>query len=116
MKRVGWMLVLLVACGKKDELEESKIDLADLQVRKIALEAYPQWAMSNPSAACPKTIAELAKWLNSEQQLVDPWKQTIQMVCGPDAPPEAKGFGAFSMGPDQKAGTADDIKSWGPRR
>ena len=109
MKRVV-MVFVLVGCSK--ESDQSKIDLAELAVKKIALEAYPQWAMRNPTKDCPSSIDELAEFVNGKDQLIDPWKRPIEILCGPSAPPEIKGLGAMSLGPDGKKGTDDDIKSW----
>jgi hypothetical protein len=42
----------------------------------------------------------------------DIWDRPLKMLCGASAPPEAKGFGVISFGPDGTEGTDDDIKSW----
>ena len=88
----------------------SKIDLAKIEVRKYAFEAYPSWSASNPDKACPAKLADLAELTNAE--LVDPWGHAYKMMCGKDLPKGAKGLAVSSPGPDGKPGTADDIKSW----
>jgi len=109
-------LVAFAGCGSKeatDKLEASKRDIAKITANKLAVEAYPTWAMSHPDKACPDKIDDLAEYLSDKSALVDPWGHPYRFYCGPSAPPN-KGAGAMSLGPDGQEGTADDIKSWDP--
>ncbi|HEY5933934.1 MAG TPA: hypothetical protein VIU61_04850 [Kofleriaceae bacterium] len=107
------VLPLLAACPAK-EFDKSKIKLAEVQVKKIANEWYPQWALRNVSKTCPATLLEMAETVASgESDTKDPWGTPFEVKCGPNAPAEAKGgIGVVSAGPDKAPGTADDIKSW----
>jgi hypothetical protein len=105
-------LPLLAACPAK-EFEKSKISLAELQVKKIANDWYPIWATKNVDKLCPATVLELAEVMAAgEHDTKDPWGTPFEITCGPNAPAGVKGLGAMSAGPDRKAGTGDDIKSW----
>lgn len=90
---------------------KSKVDIAGLAAKKFATEAYPLWQTSHPGKTCPEKLDDLNEWADSKDGK-DPWGTPFKMVCGPDAPPAAKGFGVISFGEDMKEGTADDIKSW----
>ena len=72
--------------------------------------AYARWQLDH-EARCPQTINELVKYM-SKDGTKDPWGSEYTMVCGDQAPAEVKGFGVASAGPDGKAGTEDDVKSW----
>jgi hypothetical protein len=105
-------LLVLAACPDKAS-QQDKIDVVDIQVKKLALEIYPRWAMSNPAKQCPASLAELAASMSSEHDFTkDIWDRPLKMLCGSSAPPEAKGFAVISFGPDGTEGTDDDIKSW----
>ena len=111
-----WMVAIVVlasACGKGHESDESKVKLARLQVTKLATEHFPRWAMANASKACPDSLDELTE-SNGAPAMKDPWERPFVMVCGPTAPPAAKGFGVVSLGPDGKQDTPDDVRSWEP--
>lgn len=113
MMRMLIVLPLLAACPAK-ELDKSKINLAEVQVKKVANEWYPQWALRSPSKACPTTLLEVAEAIGmGEADTKDPWGTPLEIKCGPSAPAGAKGgIGVVSAGPDKAPGTADDIKSW----
>jgi hypothetical protein len=109
--------VVLAGCGSKeatDKLQDSKRDIAKIMTRKLVVEAYPSWAIAHLDKACPDKIDELAEYLGDKSLLADPWGHPYRFYCGASAPPDARGAGAMSLGPDGQEGTADDIKSWAP--
>ena len=114
-----WMLTIVVlasACGTGDtldKLDESKVKLAKLQASKLAAEHFPRWAMAHAGKACPDSLDELTTFIGAPA-MKDPWEHPFVMVCGPTAPPAAKGFGVVSLGGDGKQDTPDDIRSWDP--
>lgn len=104
------MLVALAACGNqaKDELDESKKERARLLVTKHAFEHYAMWVTRPTNAGSCPTIEQLAE-LGGEAK--DPWGSALVVTCDP-LPAGAVGIAISSPGPDRKAGTADDIRSW----
>ncbi len=108
-------LALLAAC--KSTKSDSKTDdprtleLAQLGVKKLAFEAYPTWAAAHADKACPDTIDELVTYVTPDSAK-DPWGNAYKMQCGSSLPPGARGIAVWSLGPDGKDATADDIKSW----
>lgn len=88
----------------------AKDQTAALLVKEYAGMAFPLWAREHVDAKCPSGIGELAELTGSKP--VDPWGNDLVMLCGENAPAEAKGFGVLSTGADGKQDTADDIKSW----
>jgi hypothetical protein len=117
MIRVGAVAIclLVTACNEKSEdevrrqLADSKLDLAKAQVKKLAYEGYGIW-ISRPAntGKCP-TVAQLAEIAGIGT--VDPWGAELTVQCD-GLPPDARGFGVFSRGPDGKDGTKDDLRSW----
>jgi hypothetical protein len=108
------IVLLASACGTgEDKFDESKVKLARLQASQLATEYYRRWAMAHVDKACPDSLDELTKF-SGAPAMKDPWEQPFVMVCGPTAPPAAKGFGAVSLGRDGKQDTPDDIRSWDP--
>ena len=107
--------LLSLALGCKDDpasrFSESKIELTQIIVKKLAFEAYPQWAAANSTKACPDSLDPLVEYM-PEQKAVDAWGRSLQMYCGANLPPGAKGLAVTSSGPDGVAGNTDDIKSW----
>jgi len=89
----------------------TKAETAKKVVQKYAYEAFPQWAVSHPDTACPAKIAELDEFMVAAETK-DPWGHVYVMYCGATLPKGAKVVAVMSIGPDGKAGTADDIKSW----
>ena len=80
-------------------------------VKKIALEAYAQWAWDT-GERCPRDLSEFDKYRNS-RSVKDCWGNPLIMLCGEYLPNTIVGrFAVFSMGKDGKPGTSDDIKSW----
>lgn len=90
---------------------KSKEDIAAATVKKYASEAFPLWSQANPDKACPADITALNEYMNNKENK-DTWGQPYRMLCGANLPPGAQGIAIISNGPDQKEGTADDIKSW----
>lgn len=93
----------LDAIPRNDPPEE----LARQQVRKIAFEYYPQWAMRPRNRGCPASLAELAEFAEepAPQPWLDPWGTTLSFAC------EGGMLVVTSAGPDRKPGTSDDISS-----
>lgn len=89
---------------------ESKESATKILVDKFAFQAYTQWNVETGDQ-CPNSLDDIAKYI-SKKNAKDPYRTPMQMVCGPDAPEDAQGFGVISAGPDKKHGTEDDIKSW----
>ena len=91
---------------------KSRVDVAQLTVKKYAFEAYGEWSQSNPDKACPEKLEDLSKFMDTKDTK-DPWGGTYKMFCGPTMPAGAKGgIAVMSPGEDGKEGTEDDIKSW----
>ena len=88
----------------------AKIDIAKDTMKKYVYEAYPQWSAHNPSKACPGNISELYEYMNDSAK--DPWGHPYTMLCGDQLPAGAKGLAITSDGPDGKAGSDDDLRSW----
>jgi hypothetical protein len=105
----AWVMTLaLLGCGAaKEELENSKRELARLQVDRVANEWYPLWAVKSADAQCPKSIGDLTTAAAGRaDDANDPWGNAIEFECNTGG-----GIRAFSRGPDGKPGTADDISS-----
>ena len=86
--------------------------LALLTVKKLAYEAFGEWSQSHPDKACPEKLEDLTGYLHLAST-EDPWGQPYKMYCGQNLPAGAKGgLAVLSTGPDGRAGTDDDIKSW----
>lgn len=84
--------------------------LAKLELTKLAMEAFPQWAMAHPDRACPGGIEELREY--ALVKATDPWGHPYRLSCGAKLPPGAKGIAVSSDGPDGQPDTEDDLKSW----
>ena len=102
-------LVGLGPCSKtKADLDESKKERAELLVRKHAFEHYAMWITRPRNTGLCPTAAQLAEFGGDAK---DPWGSDLVITCDP-LPPDAVGIAISSPGPDRKAGTADDIRSW----
>ena len=112
-----WILAVVVlasACGEpEDKLDEARVKLAKYQVSQLATEFYRQWQMAHVAKPCPDDLDELTTFYGAPA-MKDPWGHSFVIVCGPTAPPAARGFGVISLGGDGKQDTPDDIRSWGP--
>src|SRR5262245_1535196 len=108
---IALVMGFLVGPAVMKQFQDSKVEVARATVRKYAFDAYGQWSRSNPSKSCPDTVIELNEYMNNKDAK-DPWGGEYQKLCGEQLPAGAKGIGIFSMGPDGKANTDDDVKSW----
>lgn len=81
-------------------------------MRQLAHEAYPRWDHANPGSNCPDSLEVLFQYSHLTENK-DPWGQPYVMLCGAEAPPEARGgIGVVSSGADRQLGTEDDVRSW----
>jgi len=91
--------------------QQSKGEVASNIVRKLANEAYPQWAMkASNNGKCP-TLVDLSEYMNSKD-VKYPWGEEYIVKCGGDLPAGATGIAIVSKGPNGKEGDGDDVKSW----
>lgn len=89
-------------------------EVAHRMVRKLAFEAYPQWSIRPSNQGwCPK-VADLAEYMDDDERGDDPWGHPYVIQCAPSLPAGARGIAVSSIGPDGRAGTADDVRSWAP--
>ena len=89
-------------------------DRTRVLVKKLAYEAYPQWAITPSNAdKCP-TVADLAAFIDQPADGRDPWGNPYTIRCGADLPAGVRGIAVASPGPDGQPGTADDLTSWEP--
>jgi hypothetical protein len=109
--RTVLVLVLLAGIAAADPKSGAQANEAKVFLKKLAYEAYPQWAMAHPDKACPAKLADLLEWTD-HKDIKDPWKHDFKMFCGANLPKTAKGIAIQSAGPDGKLDTKDDIKSW----
>jgi len=91
---------------------KSKVDIAQLTVKKYAFEAFGEWSQAHPDKACPDKLEDLTQYMDSKD-VKDPWGNPYKMFCGQNLPAGAKGgLAVMSAGEDGKEGTEDDVKSW----
>jgi prepilin-type N-terminal cleavage/methylation domain-containing protein len=91
---------------------KSKVDIAQLTVKKYAFEAFGEWSQAHPDKACPDKLEDLTQYMDSKD-VKDPWGTPYKMFCGQNMPAGAKGgLAVMSAGEDTKEGTEDDVKSW----
>jgi hypothetical protein len=91
---------------------QSKKDIAELDVKKYAYEAFGEWSQAHPDKACPDELEDLSTYMDTKSTN-DPWGHPYRMLCGQNLPAGAKGgLAVMSAGPDGQDGTSDDIKSW----
>jgi prepilin-type N-terminal cleavage/methylation domain-containing protein len=109
---LGLVMAFLIGPRVMRMFQESKEDLARMQVRQLASEAYPQWNVHS-GKKCPSDIGELLPYVNNQSK-TDNWGVELQMICGDNLPPAAQKaqIGIVSAGPNGKMGDEDDIKSW----
>ena len=91
---------------------DSKEEIAKLDIKRYADEAYPLWARQNPTKACPGALLDLNEFTNKGKSIGDPWGTDYVMLCGQNLPPGARGIAVVSAGPDKSPNTGDDIRSW----
>jgi general secretion pathway protein G len=91
---------------------KSKVDIAQLTVKKYAFEAFGEWSQAHPDKQCPDKLEDLSQYMDSKD-IKDPWGNPYKMFCGQNLPAGAKGgLAVMSAGEDGKEGTEDDVKSW----
>src|SRR4051794_24399697 len=114
MMRAALLLAVLAACSKGSTNGRTKVDAeaATFDVKRLAFEAYPQWAAAHPDKACPAKLEELLEYVDRNTTAQDPWRHPYKLMCGTSLPAGAMGLAILSFGPDGQEGTADDIKSW----
>ena len=85
-------------------------DRARQQVRKVAFEYYPQWAMRPKNRGCPASLTEFDEYVEepAAQPWLDPWGTALAFRC------QGAMLVVTSAGPDRAPGTADDIASDSP--
>jgi prepilin-type N-terminal cleavage/methylation domain-containing protein len=91
---------------------ESKEEVAKLEVKRYAEEAYTLWSRKNGGKPCPASLADLNEYTNKGKSIQDPWGSDYVMLCGQNLPPGAFGLAVYSPGPDRSPNTGDDIRSW----
>ena len=82
---------------------ETKVDVATLDVQKLANESYPQWQRVHGQHACP-SVADLLPY-SDIPRVNDPWGSGYQLIC------EAHRVRVWSLGEDRTPNTNDDIRS-----
>lgn len=117
MIRVALVLAAAAACskgsgGSTGADQRQNIDTAKFDVKRLAFEAYPQWAAAHPDKACPDKLEEFLEYIDKKTTATDPWGHPYKLFCGSSLPPGAMGLAILSLGPDGKEGTGDDVKSW----
>jgi hypothetical protein len=96
--------------GDEDEPEQPAMnegDLVSLLLRAYVEEAYPKWQADHPKQKCPGSIDDVAKYFGDTPGLplkTDPWGHDLVMKC------DDKTFVVYSVGPDGKPDTADDVR------
>ncbi|MBV8760903.1 MAG: type II secretion system protein GspG [Deltaproteobacteria bacterium] len=91
---------------------KSKVDIAQLTVKKYAFEAFGEWSQAHPDKSCPDKLEDLSQYMDNKD-IKDPWGNPYKMFCGQNLPAGAKGgLAVMSAGEDGKEGTEDDVKSW----
>ncbi len=100
------VVIGLAGCGK-DKVEDragrgdpTKVQVEQLALRKLAMEAYPMWAQKHPTDTCPGSIEDLGA-----DAINDAWGRPRKWLC------DDKAFTAQSAGPDGEMDTADDVRS-----
>ena len=76
---------------------DSPEEIAALDVKRYAVEAYPLWRRQHPDLPCPES--------NKGSSTLDPWDSPYVFTCN------ATTFRVVSAGPDRRLRTADDIAS-----
>lgn len=111
---IALVMGFLVGPRVMEMFREGEGKVAQMMVKQVADQAYPQWSLNNPGEDCPSSINDLQKYMNNpKKEIKDPWGQALVMLCGSDAPEGVStGFAVLSKGKDKKQGTEDDIKSW----
>jgi len=88
-------------------------EITKLRVQGYATHAYQAWKTKNAGQACPASMEALGKAVAEDAATDDEWGKKLILKCGKDLPVGAKDIAIESSGLDGKAGTDDDIKSYG---
>ncbi len=109
-------------CGAQDLVSQDDADArvaADFQVIETQLKVYQAMNGFLPTTkqglqaliTMPEGDPSPAQWRQLFQKMpLDPWKQPYQYECPGKHNPNS--FDLYSMGPDRKAETDDDIGNW----
>jgi hypothetical protein len=85
----------------------NEADMVSLLIRAYVEEGYPKWKADHPKQQCPASIKEITKYFGENPGLpleTDPWGHDLVMKC------DDKGFVVYSLGPDGKPDTDDDVR------
>jgi hypothetical protein len=102
----------VVSSGSRTTMcTETKEDLTRMAAKDYADSAFMMWRRHHPDRDCPSTLGELNEFTNrklkdGQPDISDTWGNDMRMGC------DARGLRVWSLGPDERYGTADDIKSW----
>ena len=111
---IALVMGLLVGPGILRHFHDAQRKTAHAMTRQIE-SGYTTWRLSS-QAECPTSIQELNAELgrHAQQALDDPWGHPYVMKCGGDSLPAGcdRNFCVYSLGPDGKEGSDDDIKGW----
>lgn len=119
-KRLSRLADRLQGCQQRQSItsaqlarwHETEREIARGIARRLAFDAYFQWAiLPRNHGKCP-TLAELARFIEERSALTDPWDNPYQVLCGADVPAGVRGIAVYSLGADGRAGTSDDLRSW----
>jgi hypothetical protein len=75
----------------------------------VATQAVFEWQERHPGRGCPPALADALPAARGPAPR-DPWGEPLVYHCPGVA--SVDGFDLSSMGPDRRAGTADDIQGW----
>lgn len=110
---IALVMGLLVGPKVLSSLSSAEKKTFWMTTKQFAEEAYPRWRADNPGKTCPGGLADLTKYMNQKDLKDDQGNDIYVMFCGSNAPEGIpNNFGVVWVGPDQKQGTEDDIKSW----
>jgi len=110
---IALVMGLLVGPGILRHFHGAQRQTAHAMTKQIEA-AYARWRLSN-EAECPAAITDLNAELGrrAHEALDDPWGHPYVMQCGESLPPGCdRGFCVYSLGPDGRDGSDDDIRSW----
>lgn len=88
----------------------SKVDTTKLRLKKYAFEAYPSWSSEHPDFPCPRSLHDLAEYMNADDSR-DAWGNQLEVRCGSGLPTGVKGMWVRSAGEDGRFDTDDDLDS-----
>ncbi len=99
------LLIGGVGCNESEQESQGERAKAKLTRQKIGrlVQSYTLWALDS-NERCPESISQLAELATGKRVFADAWGREFVLECS-----EAR-VSIFSMGPDGKANTADDIR------